>query len=181
MHSIEREEADQEGIGLCGAPHNTLVKECALSIVNDAQHLDASESPVHVIIGLVPLLLEIDERTCSPGEFILGRLTVQSGNQLGGHAAFGELLGDGSHRPVIESAREAIAEGYTIRASHQSARSVVNQEVKERIVGSGYGTPKARLLGAPGLLLSEKPSLGQEIFGEGHAVTSVSSTPRTRT
>lgn len=83
-HSIEREEADEERVGPCGAAGDTPVNENTLGVFGDAQGLDAGESAAHVVVGLVPVLLEIDERTGDPDEFLLGRFAVRSGNELWG-------------------------------------------------------------------------------------------------
>lgn len=88
----------------CGAADQLPVSERASGVADDAERFDTGETAAEVVVGLVTVLLEVDECARDADEFILERLSVQTGVEPRGDRAGGELLGHGPHCAVVEGA-----------------------------------------------------------------------------
>ena len=126
--------------------------EGAFGIADDIEDLEAREPPPHVVVGLVPVLLEVDERSGDPDDLILQRQAVEPGAQPGRNVALGELACDPLHHPVVEGAAEAVSQRLAIAARYQAPRCGVHQEVEQRVVGRRHTL--RRRLACLGRLLS---------------------------
>ena len=76
---LERQQAHYKGVGLDRIAHRTPVDKGALSVTDDAENLQSCEPSPHVVVGLMPVLLKVDECRRDPDYLVLQRQAVQAG------------------------------------------------------------------------------------------------------
>ena len=158
-HLVERQKPDKERVALEGVAYDLPIRECTLGIVNHICYLGPGELAPHVVIGLVAMLLKINERCSDAYDFILERESIESGLKFGRDILIRKLNRHSLHRPMVEGPAQAVSQGVSINATDQPSRSIADQQVEECVVGSRYATTQARLFGASALLCGKESGL----------------------
>ena len=131
-----------------------------LGIADDVEHFKPRKRPSHIVVSLVPVLLQINESGRYPDDLVLQWQAVQTRTKSRGDATACELARHCLHNTVIEGSAKAVAECAAVVSRHETPGGGIDQQVKQRMVGRRHAPAQACLLRSPILLGSKEPSAG---------------------
>jgi len=175
-----RQQPDQEGVRLQGVAHGSPITEGLLGSGDEVERFLSREPAGGVVVRLMTRLLKVDEDRSNRSQRWLQSLTLERRAELRRDPVRCKSLGNRFHVRVRKRAAEALAQPHTIRTADKPTGRLMDEEVEERVVRSGDGTPEARLARTPGLASGQVLCLPKKVGVKAHTPCA-SEAPRNRT
>ncbi len=119
-HTAKREESCAQDVGRNGLSDCLPVSMSGIAEINEVEHLLPRERTAQIVVGVVPVLLEINKRLSDPHDFLRNLRPSKRSLELA-PALFDDLPARLVHRCVNEGAAEATPKRFSVRGASDPA------------------------------------------------------------